>query len=668
MKESSIEEQRKELLTAYFMGDVGEDTEFLGLRMHHILILTFVIIFSVMFVMWAQLPGALSLLIVIGINLFAAASFWLKWWYRIRRFYMEIYSSDEGEAEDIGEYLDVVEEGWLQRSDSTWHVVMKVEPPQSLGWDHAILSTQRKRLGSFENFLRIALEENMEVSIDAEQVPDYQFERWKHMREKDSPSEGLRRLREERIEMMESEVNKDYSLSGEYTVCLSIHDFQLTLMERDDEPPNASKEQIKRYRTIMAIREKVDRVMKTLEQSDHRYSTIAGYNMAEWVGRFWNYYHWKEWKLKGSPWQDADTQTEQAAWLTEIESEDDTMVVNQDQPEEHEDQEDKYEHMINQMVSNEDELLEQLEDQPREKSNRLRSWLAHVSRLKKIVGSIVTLPALILPELKQLTRLGKNAIEQYRTKKALKKVVAVPVDEEIQDDPVTTPIAYFTESVLTLKPTTLLTSSVPSGVSFLAVNIAVAGALEGQTYTVIDLSPDQGSVTVLNSLMQENPFKGWKVWSTSRVPNLKIWVPTWTETSYPSIASILDIIEHHQAKGPVIVDMPWSYPDRKELMDRYHAITVVDSDYHHWLQMKIDMNDFTGEIWMNQAPKHLMKPLTQMIREKWDYPITAMFPFFAQANECLFQGTPLAIDQQQRVHFKAELEQEDHYSEAQTTA
>lgn len=679
MSESTTEQKRKELLRAYFMGNVREDIELLGLNMKDVIIITLTSMVGIFIVFLIKFPFIISLLLFFGVVALVAASRWLRWIYRIIRFFIEVYSDTEGEGEDIGEYLDIVEDGWMYRSDKSWNIILKVEPPQSPSWEHNIITQQREQLGSFENMLRVAFSEKMTVEIHAEQIPDFRYELWDHMHQKKAASEGIKDLRQGRLALWETFVDDGFANTSEYTMRLTINDVGLVLIERDDEPEHLSKSELKRFRTITAIREKVERVMSSLEDGGHTYSVMTGYHTPEVIGRFWDYYAWLEWKRNGSNW----TETE---WIDEPEHvvqlgdaidisllkselEEERSMTDENRLHQVEDGMDDqtYEAMIDTVMPSTNQSNVEVEEQETvEKANR---WHA-LYRLFLRVWSWIRLCGI---QVFSKTNSGITSIRVYRKTRQLQKMDQQVVgSKEDTAEPVTVSIDHVAPvGQLYLNPTTILTSAVPSGKSFLAVNIGVASALESQPVTIIDLSPDQGTITVLNSLLHEERMEGWRVWTTSRVSGLEIWVPTLEVSPHPAVDELIELIKHQQQKTTVIIDMPWSYPDRDLLSEQFSTVNIIDSDYHHWLQTKRYMDGFKGELWMNQVPTHMVKSLTQMIRERWDYPITAIFPVFQSAAEFLLQGTPLAIDQQHRSFFVATMKEEmevNHENTIQTSA
>lgn len=667
----SREQERKELNTVHFLGDIREDISFLGLKMHQMLIMALTILFSSLFLFYARLPMPVTLIALLGIVGTLAACFYLRWVYRTKRFYTELYSQESGDGEDIDEYLDVLDEGWLYRNGKLWTVLMKVSPPQTMAWNDSLLRSQMQRLSSFEHFLRMAIGEKVKVDIDREQVPDFQFEAWDQMREREAPSEGVRELRHARLDLFEQAVEENYATTYEYTIALTFSEIDLNAMKRDDEPAGMTKEQAKRYRTIMAIREKMKLLMDCLESSGHTYTTLAGYHMAERIGRFLDYYGWREWKMTGGLWE------EQAAEALQLEEDVNEMEEEEDmsdnkRADEEIDRNFASPEAFGAVLSSIEEASERPEDALVESSGvggaedekpvQKRSW--GVTGAFKWLFSLRLLPGVLWSEAKRLVQLLMQLRLKRRLQQQAKAIAAAGVPQESHQEALDLPQSQ----PLHLPRALIVTSSVPSGKSLLTANIALASALNGQPCQIVDLSLHQGTVTVLNTLRHEERTTGWKVWELSRVDGLKIWTPTWNKAHYPSLEQVIKVIDQQMKLGHVLIDMPWNYPDRDALLARYTSVAVVDSDYHHWLQMSKEMKSFTGDIWMNQVPKHLLRPLTQMIRETWKAPITAVFPFFSDASECLLQGTPLAMNEHHQPHFTPHHEQEVTDEDTQTIA
>lgn len=665
----SYQEEEYELTSASMMGDIREDIEFLGLT------LTDVVWIAVNSLVWgglvvlSPLSYWFSIPIALGILVFNFVGRILKWPYRRKRWIKDRRQKKTGKGEDIADFLGVEEESWFYRSPRMLQIVLKITAPP---WEVAEVSKKRKRLTQFENFLRSCVVEGFEAQFSSEQVPDYRHHIWNEKRSKETFSEGIEGLKLNRIRMWEGMAEKRMAKRSEYTLRLRISEISIAIRERDDEPEGLSKEESRRHRMVTELHEKMERLLSPLRQSGHSCEIVGGTHLPELIGRWWDPHTWEVWKQAGGVWDEDDnvvlpavihadttdtTESEQeadmspeedkeangkrAGWLRRLGawfiarwnairgrfSKKKRVVVIPSMLPEHEDHEETTE-----IASDTQEtMLVPTGDSPAENGTEANSerLMAKISRrFRSSIG--------ILKE-------EFNRFLQWKRKRKATQTGVSPV-------PDADPEADQTVEVYrpyTLSGAHLLTAPAATGVTFLASNIAAAMSSDDHPVTVIDLSPDRGVVTVLNPL-PDHTSEHWSVWKSSHVAGLLVYTP-----DHPvMLEHVQELIEQQLERAAVVVDMPWDYPDRAELMKLYPAIAVVDSDYHHWLQWEKAVQRWEGEIWLNQTDKMMQPLVSNLIQNHFGKAETLSFPMFYEAKQWIYQGRPLAIDKQARRFFE----------------
>ncbi|GMK47508.1 hypothetical protein PghCCS26_46380 [Paenibacillus glycanilyticus] len=650
MSEETRENRETDLLQASFMGDIREDIAFLGLSLKD-----FIWIIGTAIVV-GGLPFLLPIAIWFKIIWFVAvalASFLgrlAKWPYWRQRMIRYGKSKKEGDAASFVELLGSEEDGWLYKSGNTWQIVYRVKAPP---WQTATYGKKRLRLAGFESFLRTTVSEGFTADLHAEQIPDYRYDIWDAKASRPASSEGIARIRENRMAQWQQLVKKDKAMRSEYILRLTIDEYKLTIRQRDDEPPELSKEEIRRFRILADIRERRDRIIGHLEQSGHQFTLLSGYELTEIIARYLDARAWRSWMEQRSDWSEEEE-------LSLLPAE-----IPGDQTEEEEQEE------VRETKKPLQRLFEWLKGLfvRRKKAAAIEEKTVTVEPVAELLlenseeqqedaisdqTEILPAPVIVIPaELRRSKKRQGLAIlnrlkAAWSSRKRPKPLVETASDQENLIETVQE-AAAAAESIeeLPLPPVVCLTSPAASGQTFLAANMAVAYAAEDSPVYLVDLSPDRGVLTVINPLPAEGCFGG-ALWSSRNVPGLAVW--TMDQERPPEETEILTALNEFKKKGTVIVDLPWSYPNREQLLEQGVAVAVVDSDYHHWLQWEPHAKDWPGEVWLNQDDPKVS--LAKLIQEHMEAPITRTLPVFPEARQRLYQGRPIALEQDIKTIFK----------------
>lgn len=679
-----MDREDESFLSASMLGDIREDVQFLGLTFKDIawiILITFIcggFPFLLPVAFWFKM---LWIITVFVLMLFAR---YLKWPYRFKRLRLYLKQAKSEDGEKLPETLGIMEDGWFYRSFKDIHIVIDVKAPP---WNTAVLSKKRQRLGGYENFLRACVREGFETHISAEQVPDFRHEIWNNMKSTKSLSTGIEKLRNQRIQMFKDLVEKGEARRSEYTLVLSINELSIAIRERDDEPEGLSKEQLKRYRMVTELREKLTRVLQYLEMGGHSCTILSGYSVPEILGRWWDRSVWEVWKANENVWEESEVSATEEnsvevkpekvrknrikAVMTRLggimgvfknlfkRNKKETINVNEfiegpaaaaEELEENTDQAEPVAAELEWDIDQAEPAAAELEwniDQAEpvaigdleENTDQAEPAAAEPERNIDQAVSIENLKK----KRKKIDVKEKilSAVSKISQKKMNKKRPIKAQNDSAGAEPQGIKADLEMPSS-TLNGVRILTSPAPSGKTFLTANIATANGSEERRVAIIDLSPDRGVLTVLNPMSTVSEYDSWEAWVSRNAPGVTVWTPK----QYVSMDAIIYLITEQAKVGAVLVDVPWRFPGIEKLLTRFNPIAVIDSDYHHWLQWEREVNSWDGDIWLNQSDEEMRKLISQLVREKFNKSIEATFPSFPEANKWLLQGRPLASDPQ----------------------
>jgi hypothetical protein len=115
------------------------------------------------------------------------------------------------------------------------------------------------------------------------------------------------------------------------------------------------------------------------------------------------------------------------------------------------------------------------------------------------------------------------------------------------------------------------------------------------------------------------------------------------------LQEVEQLLQHRAAEdGLVIAEIPWNYPEREALVQRYRSIAVLDCDYHHWLRFVEAAPRWEGEFWLNQSTPDMAPRMGSLLKEQYQQTYTAVYPYCPSAAYSLYQGRPLALDPDKR--------------------
>lgn len=640
MEEKSLQQKEDELLSASMMGDIREDVEFLGLSFMDVvwIILSTLLIGSLAygfpFPFWFKIGWLISVFIVSCISRIG------KWPYKLYRFYLYQQQKKLGNGEKIGKVLGISEDGWLYRSGNQMHVITSVIVPP---WSTAVYSEKRSRIGTFETFLRNLVQEGFEATISSEQVPDFRHQLWTAKKEKMALTEGIQRMKLRRIAMWEKLAMNGEAKRSEYTLTLSTTENRVEIREREDEPEEVTKEELRRFRLMTEMREKKNRVLNALEGSGHTPTLLSGFSTLELIGRWWDRTTWHNWKAVEGTWEEENVLVLEA------------KVEDQEVFEEMEPKVDLI--PADDHWSDEEELIN-LEGDP------VTEALSVISKDTTTSGKKGRLKWNFIPQVYQVIKAniqGKRSSNRakegrlfwglhrmYQRRRVEVKAVDKP-DPPIQEE--AKEIEFLPNGLY------ILTSPAPSGKTFMTANLAAAIGVK-QGCSLIDLSPDLGTITILNPTEQPGPKNHFVTWTSRLVPYLSVFTPS----GYPELSELFKLIREKLADGPVFIDLPWNYPERKKLLEQEEisalAIAVMDCDYHHWLRWEKEIEEWNGEVWLNQSDSGMSKRMRTLIREHLGDQKIREFPYFEYANTSKYLGRPIAIEPEARSFFMLSREEE----------
>ncbi|OMF86052.1 hypothetical protein [Paenibacillus sp. FSL R7-0337] len=658
------QEREEELLRASFMGDIREDVQFLGLSLRDIgwIVGTTLVIGGFPFLL--PFPVLFKMTWIVAIFMLSTLGQWLKWPYRLKRYIHDAQQKKEGAGEDLGSFLGVEEDGWLYRSGKTLHVVSSLSASP---WKTAVYAQKRTRIGGFEQFLRAMVQEGFSAQISAEQIPDVRLELWNQKRNHPAKSPGIQAMKLNRIEMWEGLAREGKALRSEYTLTLTTSESKIKVRERADEPADLNPEALKRFRLLSELQEKKERVLHTLtSHGGHSTSLLSGFSLPEIVGRWWDRTAWEVWKMNGESWAEPSPYevSEDLDLLNEQETEQNVLEAQGEEPDEK-----------RSLFS--PSLVKFIQDDPPVEDHSWDEAMLDIQEekvsaplvIEDVVPKSSWRSALQRWPIARWLQSGEHGISFLRTtwstrflpwfgwiqicRAGWQKVRARKVEPpgailEHTTNELTG--AEFLQNVLPtseairLQGIVLLTAPTPSGKSFLAANLGLAASLSGITVSIVDLSPDQGTRTVLNPLQQPSELEAWDTWSGKAAD----WL-LFTPTRYPTLQQVEQLLQHRAAEdGLVIVEIPWNYPERETLMQKYRSIAVLDCDYHHWLRFIEAAPCWEGEFWLNQSTPDMAPRMASLLKEQYQQTYTALYPYCPSAAYSLYQGRPLALDPDKR--------------------
>lgn len=645
------------------LGDIRDDVEFLGFTLTDILwvIGSSLIIGGFPFLLPVSVVFKLGwFLFVVFISLLARR---FKWSFKLKRAYYDIKQAKSGSGEQMEELLGVKADGWFYRSNLQIHVVVGLTAPP---WDTAVLSKKKSRLGDFENFIRACVREGFELSISSEQINDFRHDIWNAKRNKEVATPGIEKLKQNRIEQWEQFTYDNSSgfqaRRSEYTLRLSIYEGKVVARERDDEPEGLDKVELKRFRLVSELREKVNRTLGVLDPSGHRWFLLSGFSTPEAIGRWWDRVSWEKWKASEGTWDESDesiqeeAQNEQLDQINEVPDSplaEETHITEAyektDGEQDPEQDPEQYLEILQQAftaissnhiqsadVEDKEEIIEDsliLSSIKTEKKTS-KDLLASIIRFRTFITSMV---AMVSEYIKTSYKRRRIAVEGSFERGGEVDVQSNDVEEK---------------QCSTLKGVHLITSPTTSGKSFLSTNVAVANSSLEAPIALIDLAPDLACYTLLNPVAKKSERIQWETWCSPNAPGLILFTPK----QYPLVQEVLDLIENcRQSYSAVLVDLPWMYPGRNELKLYYPMTAVVDSDYHHWTIWEKEISehgtDGITDIWLNQTDSHMQFRMNDLIKRSFGQSASKIFPCYHEAVKWIFEGRPFAINSQYRESF-----------------
>jgi len=576
----SRNEQEHDFLRASLLGDIREDIQFAGFTMIDLLWIILGTILLNVISFFSSINVILKLLLLI----FSFAGMVMFRFYRIpyrfKRWTRYKKEVKHGTGEVIADVLGVEADGPFFRSGKEWQMVFRLSVPP---WETAVLSTKRKRILSFEQFIRTGILYKVNIAISWDEVPDYQWDIWNAKRERVSASPGIERMKQNRLAYFQKLADQKHAMRTQYYMRLSVNETDLTLQENDDDLTGLTKDQIKRKRIIQTLSELMSTMTSILEGSGHRCTLISGYAVAESLAWQWDPIAWHKWKGSQGKWDD----------------------------------------------DSEEEIPRLLEETDVEPSKAVDNARKKGSLILLVKQKFIKLFQLIHKRI-QHWRYRKNN-RDLKNKKKLEEVV-----ESAQNVVSIPALILEPEADLLNERVIILTSPDGCGKTFLACNLAVANASVDSPVTLIDLSVNRGLVTYLNPILLESGGM-WDSYKSRLVPGLTLLCLSHQGKRKLILDELQSLI--NQINERIIIDLPWQYPWWNEINQFGRSIAVVDSDYHHWLQWEA-VDEWHEDIWLNQSEIDM----STVINERWNKPITRRFPSYKEARMSLYRGRPLALD------------------------
>ncbi|WP_138753533.1 hypothetical protein [Paenibacillus sinopodophylli] len=625
-EERSQQEKENELLSAYFMGDIREDIQYLGLTFTDIAWIIGNTLFGGGFLFLLPLPFWIKIPGLFLIFMFSILGRLFSWSYRRRRRFRYMRQKATGLGEEAEQLLGAESDGWFYRSGKRLHLVISI---QAHPWHTAIFNQKKQRINGYEQFLRACASEGFEASLSAEQVADYQHELWAAKADKPAGSEGMAELKHNRITMWRNMAESGEAKRSVYVLRLSVMEYQIDSRERDDESDDMLKEERQRYRMVTELREKLQRVLDPLTASGHEVTILSGFSVPELIGRWWDPISWDRWMAAQGDWeQETDNPILDSLEKRKTTTEEKTVALADETTE---------------------ETAEGEETVALPRRRMLAAIIAFLIASGRKVGLGLGWVARTCYRLLQRLKRRKQRVDVTDESQQLTNVSQAneTLDEELPPKPTLMGILFFT-------------SPTSTGKSFLTANMAVAHSGEQVTISVVDLSPDRGTHTYLNPLRITSNEPCWEAWTSRNAPGLTLWMPSAEER--PDVEETIRMLRKLASKGPVLVDLPYAHPARVQLLAMGHAVAIVDADYHHWLQWEQAAASWEGSVWLNQCEDAMTGHMASVIHEKWGLRAALTFPYFPEASRWLFQGRPFVLDPKVVSHFIQAEEESAHDS------
>jgi hypothetical protein len=463
---------------------------------------------------------------------------------------------------------------------------------------------------------------------------------------------------------------------SEYTLRLSIPAYEITIRERDDEPMEASKEELERFRMVAELREKVNRTMSSLEGCGHTWSISTGFSLPELLGRWWSRATWEEWKSLQGDWEEElienEVTQEEVIYdndiIVPVEGMVKALLIKTEEPltsniekapyiQEQCDldiENDSYYEKstgsleIAEIAFESKEEIEALTNQTVSKVNKKTNKVTKViSKIKQYLYMLVSwLKGVYRPVHALLGKLYLNRKSEQRQVEAMLNIASAEdgqAQEKLNNKTISEEIPFSTS----FSGVYFMISPTSTGKSFLTTNMAVAHSRPDQVIHVVDLARDKGCLSLLNPLSAASTIQGWECWHSPHAPHLFLWTPT----MYPDLSLLQTQLLTWSQEGSVFVDLPYHYPERDQLLEIGQTVGIFDTDYHHWLQwekehIKLDL------IWLNQADQKMKESFSPLLQERFGQAPAICVPYFSEAAWWCFQGRPLAVQPRVKAQFQ----------------
>ncbi|MDN4090897.1 hypothetical protein [Paenibacillus polymyxa] len=709
---NSYQNEEHELLSASMMGDIREDVEFLGLTLTDMMwICVHVFTWGIVPII-IQLSWWICILWFLFVLGFSFVGRCLKWPYRRKRWFHERRQKKMGTGEEIASLLGVEEESWYYRSPRVIHIVLNITAPP---WEGALVQHKRSRINNFEYFIRNCVMEGFTAQISSEQVPDYQHSIWDEKKDQPSATEGIQQLKLNRIRMWEEKAASGLAKRSEYTMSLWINEISIKVREREDEPTDLDKKELYQFRMITELHDKLQRAMSPMLASGHTFEITGGSLVAERLSRWWDRNTWEVWKRDRGTWEEDEPEPtmvnlkkssyqpklaqllEAGVISSEEKTTEDSMNMSVQEQEiltesradqgAEEERTVKPKRQKSRIVAILAAVLSFFTSQWSKLKLRFRpappqrvdvsNWIDALTEEDNPQNAKTALSGAESEEAPNTSEISEHAVQaeqsaqnsnfkrtlqstvQWMKQEAVrlhelkpgrkKKESAAAIESMDNTEESNSEVPDVSSVPHHLTGIYVLTAPSPTGVTFLASNVAAAMSTEDRPMTLIDLSRDQGTKTILNPLKapEELSFEGWEAWTSVHAPGLTLYTPL----AFPMQESVSQLIEKRCQVGPVLVDMPWHFPDRQWMLENYQSVAVVDSDYHHWLQWEQAAAQWPGHIWLNQMDAEMTNRMSSLIRHHFGKQAWATFPAFHEAKHWIYQGRPLATHEPSRRHF-----------------
>lgn len=663
------EQEYDDLMEVGIHGDVREDVKVMGLGLSDVLWIAIITIGFGFIVFTMPIGFVIKMIVTISLFLSSLLWRWLEIGYRLKRFKHDVYSADDGLGEEMDELLGVQEDGIFYRSGNDIQLILQVQVPP---WMHAKRNEKISRVAAFEAFLRACVIEGFDAEILSEQIPDFQHGIWNYQRSRSYASEGIQKLSLARVVRQEKQAHEGQARRSQYTISLRIPEFRIKARQRDNEPSDVSRAELHRHRMVAELLEKQKRVCSSLQGTGHRIERVAGFVMPELLARTWAPLSWINWKANQENWQepieefsDAIIPYEQLDYTIYPDQEEEPVTTRPTEEVEELDAE-SYEQLV--QIAKGESLAEESETDVQKRKTLSDIWVLLVQAMMKLVNKGKEELQALRMKLKRSSNekpVVETDVEESSTEAETDMISSVPWNTD-QDDDTEDIILDYVQSH-ELNGVFWLSAPISAGQSFLATNVAAARALQGQRVTLIDLSVDRGTITLVNpKINTDAPISSkFEYWVSEQIKRrnqrlLHVVTPVVDVLSYPTVDEIISVIEEHKQYGLVLIDLPWYFPGAEQLRLRYPGAGIIDSNYHHWLQWVKEADTWSHDLWLNQVDSEMEERFQSLIKIQFKRPASAVFPLFQAASKYSYSGRPLAFSGQYRSYF---MFQNDHSEE-----